>query len=76
MKVKVIEADRVEYVQEYDVDVKEYKKWLNGDKHSDNVLLTYIYENDIYPKDSYEQDSDWLDAWISDSHELENALKQ
>lgn len=76
MKVEVTEIEKVEYVRVYDVDVEKYKEWLDGDEHTDNALLNFIYENDLYPDDSYERDSDGLDAWVSDSHELENALKQ
>lgn len=76
MKVKVTEIMKVEYVKVYDIDVGEYKEWLDGDEHTDNALLNFIYENDLYPDDSYECDSDSLDTWVSDSHELENTLKQ
>ena len=74
MKVEITKTLSVDYIEKYDIDVEEYKEWLDGDEHSDHTLLNYIQENDLIPDSEYEDGSDLTDIFVSDSHELDKAL--
>lgn len=74
MKVEVTRTERLSYIEEYDIDVEEYKEWLDDEEHNGNTLLDYIEENYLEPVNTYDDSADLIDLYVSDSHELDKVL--
>lgn len=74
MKVEITRTERIDYIEKYDIDVEEYKEWLDGEEHNDSTLLDYIEECGLEPTDTYEDGADLVDLFVSNSRELDKAL--
>lgn len=66
---EIIELDR------YDIDLEDYKTWLEGDKPTEDNLLCYIMEKELEPLYNIGDKSSCIDSYIDDADDLFKTLK-
>lgn len=74
MKVIIDEIHRVTVSNVYNIDIEEYKEWLNDRESDDDTLLDYIYDSINEPTDYWEEDSEFISSYVSNDKDLHNIV--
>ncbi len=70
MIVQVGEEYWITYIKHYDVDIEDYKNWLDGEKPTEDNLLDYIHEIGLDPENAFEDNRDYMNSYIDDINEV------
>lgn len=74
MIVQVGENYRITYIKHFNVDIEDYKDWLDGEEPTEENLLEYIYEADLDPENAWEDNCDHMDSYIDSINEVFDEL--
>lgn len=70
MIVATREIYRTKFIKHFDIDIEDYRDWLDGEKPTEDNLLEYIYELGLDPEVTWEDGSTCLDSYVDDMDEV------
>lgn len=75
MIVQVRERYISTFIKQFDIDIEDYKDWLDGENPTEDNLLDYIQEAELDPSNAWNDKNQCIDSYIEDDmNEIFKAL--